>query len=1365
MKYLRIIVGIAIASLFTAAQPVMAQGTAFTYQGQLSDGGPANGSYDLAFTVYDTNAPAGNWVAGPITNSAVAVTNGMFVVNLDFGAGVFNGSSRWLEMAVRTNGGSSFTTLAPRQQIAATPYAIMAGSASNLVGTVSAGQLTGTVGMGQLPGAVVTNGASGVSISGSFSGNAGSLTNIPFSAVGPAGTLNFVPGNFGLLTNYPVGASPNFLSTADVNGDGRVDLITANFSASTLTVLTNNGNGGYTNSGTYFVGPNPVAVMAADVNGDGRPDLIAAVHGNNTLVIYTNNGSGGFVTNAAYSSGSGPVFASVITNVDGLGHTAIICANQNANTLLVLTNNGGTGVFGSNATYTVGAFPSTILTVEINGDGKLDLVTANSTGNSMTVLTNNGAGIFGLYATVPATGVGSGQSSIAAADINGDGRMDLISANSASLVMVQTNNGAGGFGLYGSYPAGANAHSVVAADVNNDGRMDLICANDSAGSLTVLLNAGNGTFVTSGTLSVGASPVSLAAVDVNGDGRVDLVSCNFSPSTLTVYTNSLLFSLGTGVTFNGAFSGNGAGLTALNPANLSGGTAPISITGSAGSFFGNVGDTQLSANIARLNGTNNFTGTNIFNGVTIATNVNNVFAGNGSGLTGLGAAQFPGGTISLSMLPTNFAAVNGGPILTTNVYSTAGTYALTIPSGVTSLQAKIWGAGGGGSPVSPGGGGAFVLKNLPAVPGQTYTIVVGQGGAYATNNLGGVGSSDAQGGSPGYLGDYNGRGQGGQASAFFYFNGTNYFMQAVAGAGGGGGLNLSVSPGGAGGNPGATGVAFSDASAGAGGGNGLGGLGGASGGAGSAYSTNAITLGETNLSAMGGNGGNAVNWSGGGGGGYGGGGGGGGGGGTSGHGAGGGGGGSYGDVVSAGGGSAVGNSADPNYISPNGTGASTGAAGSDGLVVVIFTYPGTNISVVVTASAFNGAGNGLTNLNASQLTTGTIPLSVENPLVVTNTETGVTLAGNFTGDGSGLTNLNVTGLTGQLPLINLPAAAVTNTAAGVTLTGTFNGNAGGLTNLNATQLISGKVPGARLSANVPLLNGNQTFSGLNTFITNVVISTPVSTWNPSLTLIGHGGSGGGATAALVLDTYVVGANPPTCQILATDDGTYGNTLDFMTKPDGAIANALLSRLHISVNGNVGVGTTNPASALHVVSASGDAEISVQSGDVGGHRWTLQASATNSALASSFQIVDRTKGASRVLIDTNGNVGIGTTTPQSALQVNGTVTASSVRIGANYAANSTENLRLVRGLIQYSGGTLSTVGTGFTASRSGTGSYQVNFTPSFSDIEPTVTVAPWGALLIPVVGYTLSGYAVVNFYNTAGVLTDPVTFTFIAVGNP
>jgi lysophospholipase L1-like esterase len=160
-----------------------AQGTAFSYQGRLNDNNaPANGAYDLTFTLYATNT-GGVSVAGPVTNTATAVTNGLFTSMIDFG-NVFDGNASWLEIGVQANGGTNFTILAPRQALTPVPYAI------------TAHNITGPLVLAQLPAAVVTNGAIGLNLAGSFSGNGAGLTNVAAGNIVGAFTALAVGGNF-----------------------------------------------------------------------------------------------------------------------------------------------------------------------------------------------------------------------------------------------------------------------------------------------------------------------------------------------------------------------------------------------------------------------------------------------------------------------------------------------------------------------------------------------------------------------------------------------------------------------------------------------------------------------------------------------------------------------------------------------------------------------------------------------------------------------------------------------------------------------------------------------------------------------------------------------------------------------------------------------------------------------------------------------------------------------------------------------------------------------------------------------------------------------------------------------------------------
>jgi len=187
---------------FASISNLHAQGTAFTYQGRLNSGtNPVTGSYDLRFLLYN-DATAGGVVAGPVTNAATAVSNGLFTVMLDFGA-VYDGTPLWLHIGVRTNGAANFTGLSPRQPLTPTPYAVFAegANAAGLTGTIPAGDLSGAYG-----GVIVLNNSGN-----SFSGNGAGLLNVNPSLLGGLAASNFwqTTGNAGTTVGL------NFLGTTD----------------------------------------------------------------------------------------------------------------------------------------------------------------------------------------------------------------------------------------------------------------------------------------------------------------------------------------------------------------------------------------------------------------------------------------------------------------------------------------------------------------------------------------------------------------------------------------------------------------------------------------------------------------------------------------------------------------------------------------------------------------------------------------------------------------------------------------------------------------------------------------------------------------------------------------------------------------------------------------------------------------------------------------------------------------------------------------------------------------------------------------------------------------------------------------------
>jgi len=358
--------------------------------------------------------------------------------------------------------------------------------------------------------------------------------------------------NFAPATNYFVVSNATSVAAVDVNGDGKVDLICAS-ETGIVTVLTNNGSGGFGSNATYNVGMN-FSMVAVDVNGDGKVDLVGANIFGGKIPVLTNNGSGGFALASAPVVGSLPQCV-VTADVNGDGKPDLIVAfGGNGPPPAVLTN-AGNGIF-------VGGFslppppPASdswlVAAADVNRDGKVDVIDLNSPSSGgysyLRVLTNGGAGTFALCSSnVVASGW---PGSLTAVDVRGDGKVDMIVSDNSSgggkTLELLTNNGAGIFHSNATYTIGQAPDQVIAADVNGDGRLDLISANGFNGSLTVLTNNRNGGFGSNATINIGPFTslifaVWVAAADVNGDGKLDLAGAYGGTNRVSVLINNASF--------------------------------------------------------------------------------------------------------------------------------------------------------------------------------------------------------------------------------------------------------------------------------------------------------------------------------------------------------------------------------------------------------------------------------------------------------------------------------------------------------------------------------------------------------------------------------------------------------------------------------------------------------------------------------------------------------------------------------------------------------------------------------------------------------------------------------------------------------
>lgn len=356
---------------------------------------------------------------------------------------------------------------------------------------------------------------------------------------GPAANAQ-VP--FALSASLTNGTFIRSVTAADVDHDGRPDLICVRGNPSRLYVWTNSAGGVLGSNAVHTVGSFPYHVIAADVNDDGRPDLVTANSTGNSLTLLTNAGNGVFALAATLAAGAGTSpHAVAAADLNGDSRPDLVSANSAAASITIWTNAGG-GIFVSNASYSVVGspgwnVPQSVAVADLNDDGAPDIICGgNNSYPYLNIWINDGAGGF-VISPVPA--LFSAISWVVTTDVNADGKADLVCAT--SQVTVFTNDGSGGLVLSGNFPVGPNPYAVVAADINGDEKVDLITPNQGNNTLSVLTNDGSGWFGSNTTVNVGSGPESLTAADVNGDGRRDLISGNWNAGTLTVVTNAGTF--------------------------------------------------------------------------------------------------------------------------------------------------------------------------------------------------------------------------------------------------------------------------------------------------------------------------------------------------------------------------------------------------------------------------------------------------------------------------------------------------------------------------------------------------------------------------------------------------------------------------------------------------------------------------------------------------------------------------------------------------------------------------------------------------------------------------------------------------------
>ncbi len=345
-----------------------------------------------------------------------------------------------------------------------------------------------------------------------------------------------------------VGRRPVGMAFGDLDGDGKPDLVVVDFDASTVSVLRNTSTGSTISFAAQVVlstdlGSGPFNVAIQDLNADGKPDLAVANDIAGTISVYQNQSSPGtltassFATRVNFTTGSDPFVT--IADINGDGKPDLVAANWGSNTLSVLRNlsTGGTittSSFATKSDFATGTHPFSIAAGDIDDDGKVDLVTANESSSNASVLRNTSSGSTISFSTKIDYPTDAGSRFAAVCDLDGDGKLDLAVVNrlgdDISLLKNQSTPGSVSFASTVNIGANARARNIVAGDIDGDGQPELFVANEGtpgspSNNVSVFRNLlGNGILITA---SAGLNGM------INPSGTVSVASGGNQTFTIT----------------------------------------------------------------------------------------------------------------------------------------------------------------------------------------------------------------------------------------------------------------------------------------------------------------------------------------------------------------------------------------------------------------------------------------------------------------------------------------------------------------------------------------------------------------------------------------------------------------------------------------------------------------------------------------------------------------------------------------------------------------------------------------------------------------------------------------------------------------
>lgn len=278
-------------------------------------------------------------------------------------------------------------------------------------------------------------------------------------------------------------------------------------------------------------------VYAGDVDGDGAPDLSAVNEQADDVRLYLNDGCGSYTASSRHrlTSGARPS-TNEGSDFNGDGVTDLAVGNILTNSVSVLFGD-GSGSYLPEMILPTGTGPRGLAVLDVEGDGDVDIVTANRFSSNLALHRNRGDGTFDPAAFFD--GGGAGETALAAGDANGDGYADLWVGNfNSSTVSLLLNDGRGVFTPISWANVGTRPWMIALADLDGDGDLDVATCDSSVNQASIVRNDGRGSLGGVTSLPSGVFPIAVDLGDLDGDGDVDVVISNYASGTYTIYRNT-----------------------------------------------------------------------------------------------------------------------------------------------------------------------------------------------------------------------------------------------------------------------------------------------------------------------------------------------------------------------------------------------------------------------------------------------------------------------------------------------------------------------------------------------------------------------------------------------------------------------------------------------------------------------------------------------------------------------------------------------------------------------------------------------------------------------------------------------------------